>query len=87
MRGCEQGGSPEQPDDTNLPNLLLRTEVGAFVAELLKQLVTCEQVLRHAVALDVHASVTVVELLVAGEQLLVLALLDDNLLLDHTMAF
>ena len=87
MRRCEQGGTPEQPDDTNLPNLLLRAEVGALIAELLKQLITCEQVLRHAVALDVHASVTVVELLVAGEQLLVLTLLDEDLVLNHAMTF
>lgn len=54
---------------------------------LLKQAVDCEQVLGHAVALNVDASVLVVELLIACQEVLVLAPLNDNLLLDHAVAF
>ncbi len=71
--------------ETDLPDLLLCTQVGTFVAELLQDTVARDEVFGHTVTLDVDAGVLVVEVLVPLLQVLTLPPLNDDLFLNHTL--
>ena len=73
-------------DHTYLPDLLLCPQVRTLVTQLLQKAIASNKILGHAVAFDVDASVLIVEMLITFLEVLILALLNHDLLLDHAMA-